>query len=185
MNLSVAPVEIKNQELINRILEDTKKNFNINTSVIRLNFNLDELFSSARKQYFSTGFINQAIEQTRVIDGKILIITELDIYVPVLTFLFGEAQLNGKHSIVSFCRLHEEFYSEKSNKELFFERALKEVYHELGHNYGLIHCPEWDCVMHSSNSVEEVDIKGRYYCGKCIGEIEMQNRMNLKRVVSY
>ncbi len=183
MNLSVAPVKIKNQELINRILEDTKRNLNINTSLIKLDFKLDELFSADRKQYFSTGFLNQAIVQTKDIGGKILIITELDIYVPVLTFLFGEAQLNGKHSIVSFCRLHEEFYSEKGNKELFFERALKEVYHELGHNYGLIHCNDWDCVMHSSNSVEEVDIKGHYYCTKCIFEIEKENRMNLRRAV--
>jgi archaemetzincin len=183
MNLSVAPVEIKNQELINRILEDTRRNLNINTSLIKLDFRLDELFSAERKQYFSTGFLNQAIKQTGDIEGKILIITELDIYVPVLTFLFGEAQLNGKHSIVSFCRLHEEFYSEKGNKELFFERALKEVYHELGHNYGLIHCHDWDCVMHSSNSVEEVDIKGHYYCSKCISGIEKENMMNLRRAV--
>lgn len=181
MNLSVAPVEIKNQELINTILEETKNSFNINTSLIKLKFNIDELFSPDRKQYFSTGFINQAVEQTQNIDGKVLIVTELDIFVPVLTFLFGEAQLHGKHSIVSFCRLHEEFYSEKENKKLFFERALKEVYHELGHNYGLIHCFDWDCVMHSSNSVEEVDIKGNYYCGKCISEIESLNRMSLKK----
>lgn len=185
MNLSVAPVEIKNRDLINRILEDTKRNLNINTCLIKLDFSLDELFSADRKQYFSTGFLNQAIGQTKDIEGKILIITELDIYVPVLTFLFGEAQLNGKHSIVSFCRLHEEFYSEKGNKKLFFDRALKEVYHELGHNYGLIHCHDWDCVMHSSNSVEEVDIKGHYYCPKCISEIEKENGLILRKVVSF
>jgi len=85
--------------------------------------------------------------------------TELDIYVPVLTFLFGEAQLNGKLSLVSVCRLHEEFYSGTSDSGLLLERTLKESLHELGHNYGLIHCHDWDCVMHSSNSVEEVDIK--------------------------
>jgi archaemetzincin len=101
------------------------------------------------------------------INGKILMLTELDIYVPVLTFLFGEAQLNGKISIVSVCRLHEEFYSGITNNELLFERTEKEVLHELGHNYGLIHCRDWDCVMHSSNSVEEVDIKGHTYCNNC------------------
>jgi archaemetzincin len=85
----------------------------------------------------------------------------------VLTFLFGEAQLDGKHSVVSVCRLHEEFYSGTSDFNLLLDRTVKEVLHEIGHNFGLIHCLDWDCVMHSSNSVEEVDIKGSEYCKKC------------------
>jgi len=185
MSLFIAPVEIKNQELIDKIIEETQRSFNINSSAIKLNFNTDQLYSEERKQYFSTGFITQAIEQTQNIDGKILIVTELDLYVPVLTFLFGEAQLHGKHSIVSFCRLHEEFYSENENKSLFYERALKEVFHELGHNYGLIHCHDWDCVMHSSNSVEEVDIKGFYYCGNCASKVEKQNGIKLRRYFGH
>jgi len=177
MNLFVVPVEIKNQVLIQNVINETRRNLNVNSSLLKLNFNVEALYSPERKQYLSTGFISQAMEQTGNINGKILIITELDIYVPVLTFLFGEAQLNGKHSIVSFCRLHEEFYSAPENKELFLERAMKEVYHELGHNFGLIHCGDWDCVMHSSNSVEEVDIKGNFYCKYCIKQIESGNKI--------
>lgn len=84
-----------------------------------------------------------------------------------MTFVFGEAQLKGKHSIVSVCRLHEEFYLEKTDEKLLLERAMKEVLHELGHNFGLLHCTNWDCVMHSSLGIEEVDIKGGRFCNKC------------------
>ena len=48
---------------------------------------------------------------------------------------------------------------------------MKEVLHELGHCYGLIHCIDWDCVMHSSQGIEEVDIKGEFYCRNCARHI--------------
>jgi archaemetzincin len=96
----------------------------------------------------------------------------VDIFVPALTFIFGEAQLNGKHSIVSVCRLHEEFYTSVTNNELLFERTIKEILHELGHNFGLRHCVDWNCVMHASHGIEEVDIKGNSYCRNCIKLIE-------------
>jgi len=167
MNLYIAPVVFSNANLLDRIIKSLQLTFKVPVCKLNLSIDTDSLYSSERRQYFSTGFIEQSLGQTADIAGKIIMITELDIYVPVLTFLFGEAQLNGKISVVSVFRLHEEFYSGTGNEELLFERAMKEVYHELGHNFGLIHCRDWDCVMHSSNSIEEVDIKGNTYCENC------------------
>ena len=167
MNLYLAPVAFSNTKLIDRLIGTLQQTFKISVNKVSLSLDTDSLYSNERRQYFSTGFIEQSIKQTANISGKIILITELDIYVPVLTFLFGEAQLKGKHSIVSVFRLHEEFYSGVTNNELLFERTIKEVYHELGHNFGLIHCHDWDCVMHSSNSIEEVDLKGNTYCNNC------------------
>jgi archaemetzincin len=73
------------------------------------------------------------------------------------------------------CRLHEEFYSERTDEVLLKERTLKEILHELGHNFGLKHCINWDCVMHSSTSIEEVDIKGKSYCSECYRSIKIYN----------
>lgn len=167
MNLFLAPVVFSNTQLIERIVGALQQSFKTRVSKISLSIDTDSLYSYERRQYFSTGFIEQATAQTAHFKGKIILITELDIYVPVLTFLFGEAQLRGKHSIVSVFRLHEEFYSGTTDNELLFMRTAKEVYHELGHNFGLIHCHDWDCVMHSSNNVEEVDLKGNIYCKNC------------------
>lgn len=168
MDLYLAPVVFPNTQLLDRIAKTLRQTFKASVNRLSVPLDTDSLFSRERKQYYSTGFIEQTAKQTVQITGKIIIITELDIYVPVLTFLFGEAQLNGKHSIVSVFRLHEEFYESITNNELLFERTIKEIYHELGHNFGLIHCKDWDCVMHSSNSIEEVDIKGSTYCNKCV-----------------
>jgi archaemetzincin len=171
MNLYLAPIVFSNKQLLDRIMGTLQQTFRTRVNKLTLSIDTDSLYSSERRQYFSTGFIEQSTTQTNQISGKIILITELDIYVPVLTFLFGEAQLRGKHSIVSVCRLHEEFYSGVTNNEFLYERTIKEIYHELGHNFGLIHCHDWDCVMHSSNNVEEVDLKGNIYCKNCFNLI--------------
>jgi archaemetzincin len=167
MDIFIAPVVFSNRELFDTLIKNLESVFHKPVKQLTLDIDTDKLYSVDRRQYYSTGFLEQAIEQTSYVNGKVLMITDLDIYVPVLTFLFGEAQLDGKHSVVSVCRLHEEFYSGTSDFNLLLERTVKEVLHEIGHNFGLIHCVDWDCVMHSSNSVEEVDIKGSEYCKYC------------------
>jgi len=39
--------------------------------------------------------------------------------------------------------------------------------HELGHTYGLGHCPDTHCVMHFSNSLRDTDIKSATFCPAC------------------
>ncbi len=99
-------------------------------------------YSTERGQYFSTLLLAESLKLTNEFDGKVIILVEFDLYVPVFTYVFGEAQLNGKLSIISVCRLHEEFYSGETNDFLLFERTTKEVLHELGHTFGLIHCKD-------------------------------------------
>ncbi len=107
-------------------------------------------------------------------EGKILGIISVDLFIPVLTYVFGEAQLGGKISIVSTFRLNEIAYGLPENRKLTEERLLKEAVHELGHNFGLLHCEDYLCVMHPSTSVEEVDIKTASFCSKCWKEISKQ-----------
>jgi archaemetzincin len=171
MNIFLVPVKFSNTALLSSVAEELSHKFKGIIKITDIDLNIDKSFSQERAQYFSTQIIANAIKKTDDLNGKVLILTEADLYIPVLTFVFGEAQLNGKHSIVSVCRLHEEFYSEITDEDLLKERAMKEIFHELGHNFGLKHCVDWDCVMHSSTSIEEVDIKGNYYCKKCEKEI--------------
>lgn len=172
MEIFIAPVKFHNLLLLQNLVKELSNRFSSGIQVIDLNLNIDNFFSIERKQYFSTQIIAEAIKLTNDFHGKIVLLTDVDIFVPALTFIFGEAQLNGKHSILSVCRLYEEFYSNNSDKKLLLERTIKEVLHELGHCYGLRHCLDWDCVMHSSPGIEEVDIKGISYCRNCISSIE-------------
>jgi len=163
----LAPIGNISSFTIESITKGLMKKLSADVEVIDLQIDLESVKSIERSQYYSTKILASAITLTEHYNGKIMILVDVDLYVPVFTFLFGEAQLNGKHAIVSLFRLHEEFYSGEINNDLFYSRVLKEVFHELGHNYGLIHCKDWNCVMHSSTGIEEVDIKGDFYCSSC------------------
>jgi archaemetzincin len=177
-DIFIAPVQISNTVLVQRALYELAKIFPGKIKRTRLELDLKKTFSPERNQYFSTQLLAEAVNHTSDLEGKVVILVDFDLYIPVFTFIFGEAQLNGKHSIVSLCRLHEEFYTGQTDDELFLQRSIKEILHELGHNFGLLHCSNWDCVMHSSAIIEEVDIKGDKYCPQCMKIIRNNNKLN-------
>lgn len=121
-------------------------------------------YHAARNQYDSTRLL---AELKAKYDGPVVAATACDLFIPVLTFVFGEAEMPGRAAIFSIHRLREEFYGLPPNPELLLSRALRELWHELGHLHGLAHCRDSSCVMSSSHSVEQVDVKEEWYCPAC------------------
>jgi archaemetzincin len=105
-------------------------------------------------------------------DAKLIAVTDVDLYIPVLTFVFGEAQLKGAVAVASSHRLHNSFYGLPEDDGLFLSRLEKEVVHELGHTFNLKHCENYSCVMHSSTYVEDIDLKKPEFCGECRNRME-------------
>jgi archaemetzincin len=134
----------------------------IRPDVVDVSFSRDE----RRGQCYSTAII-QRLERTSDPDARVLGVTACDLFVPVLTFVFGEAQLEGGCAVVSTARLDEGFYGMPQRPELLRERLIKEACHELGHTFGLRHCNDWRCVMSSSHAVERLDVKGAEFCAAC------------------
>jgi archaemetzincin len=124
-------------------------------------------FNPLRRQYHSTEILKKILQRPASEAWKVLGVTEMDLYIPVLTFVFGEAQLADGGAVVSAHRLRQEFYGMPTNPGLLHERLLKESLHELGHTYGLRHCPDYSCVMSSSNAVERIDLKRAEFCPQC------------------
>jgi len=119
-----------------------------------------------RGQYYSSGILASLTAPPS--GHAILAVTGADLYVPVLTFVFGEAQLNGPRAIVSTRRLSDEFYGEPSDESKLNLRLAKEALHELGHTQGLRHCDNWRCAMASSHAVERLDLKEAQFCRRCM-----------------
>ena len=126
---------------------------------------LSQAYDSGRKQYFSSKLL-ASLRNTEQ-DERVAGIADIDLYVPRLNFVFGEADIASGTVIVSLCRLRQEYYGLAADENLLLERATKEIVHELGHTFGLGHCPNNRCVMHFSNSLADTDLKQAYFCGKC------------------
>ncbi len=164
-------INFNSSSLIPYIEENLYKNFSLKCDLIIPRIDLSQYYSETRDQYYSTKLIEYSLTKYSEYE-KILSLTDFDLYVPVLTFVFGEAQLNGKAAIVSAHRLYPEFYGLPQNDELFLSRLIKEINHELGHTYGLKHCIDFECVMHSSSNVDEIDIKSENFCNSCKQKIK-------------
>ena len=126
-----------------------------------------ESFEARRGQYYSTKILKEMLGGVPQDALKLLGVTDEDLCIPILTYVFGEAQVGGTAAVVSLARLRQEHYGLAPDRPLLLERLRKESLHELGHTFGLIHCPSRDCVMYLSNTVVDVDTRGRDFCTGC------------------
>jgi archaemetzincin len=124
-------------------------------------------YDSSRHQYDATALLRQVVALARDPHERLVAIVDVDLFIPVLTFVFGQAQLGGVAALVSSHRLANPFYGLSSDPRLLRERIEKEVVHELGHVFGLYHCHQFECVMRSSTYVEEIDLKRVAFCEDC------------------
>lgn len=126
-----------------------------------------DAYNASRRQYHSTEILAKLVELESNIGSKILGVADVDLFIPILTFVFGEAQLSNRAALISSYRLRQSFYGLPEDERLFYERCEKEAAHELGHAFGLVHCRDFECVMHFSNSIEQVDLKRSDFCRAC------------------
>lgn len=132
-----------------------------------------ESYDTARNQYRSDIILHKIRAfATKNMFDRVLGIIDVDIFVPELNFVFGEAEHPGKAALISLVRLRPEFYGRPANFEVFADRAVKEAAHELGHTLGLSHCSNPFCVMYFSNSIFETDRKQSLFCSKCYLQVE-------------
>jgi len=121
-------------------------------------------YDSRRRQWSSSGVLRWLLERAPG-GAKVLGLTDVDLFIPILTFVFGEAQLGGVAAVVSTARLGDP--PEMGDGRVIWERTAKEAVHELGHAFGLVHCGTPACVMSRSANVRDVDLKRGDLCGTC------------------
>lgn len=170
--IRIIPITPVDEQLLASLPDPLESAFKLPAAVEEEN-HLDPSFAYdlSRTQYNSTLLISAFLDRWKGNEGKILGVTSVDLFVPVLTYVFGEAQLDGPIAVVSTYRLDETLYGLPPSPKLAAARLLKEAIHELGHTFGLIHCHEFECVMHSSTAVEEIDLKSAQFCVACEGRL--------------
>ncbi len=171
MRIGLLPVGQVNHDFLFSIKQDLVRAFpDATCNITKEDMPIPErAFDRKRNQYNSNLILNQIrvyVDRQSEFQ-RILGVVDVDIFIPELNYVFGEAYTPGKAALISLFRLKPEFYGEPADKGLFLQRASKEAVHELGHTLGLKHCPNPPCVMHFSNSIFDTDKKQSLFCDNC------------------
>jgi archaemetzincin len=126
-----------------------------------------QTYNSTRHQYHATQLLEFLIDDVETEAFRILGVTAEDLYIPILTFVFGEAQLSGKAAIISLFRPRGDADGNFPLRPVFLKRLIKLSLHELGHTFGLKHCREEGCLMGFSSNLEILDRKPLAFCDYC------------------
>ena len=132
-----------------------------------LNEQRNQLNSDKLLRWLTTNTMNNAKSYGDPTEIITLGICNFDAYSSGLNFVFGQASLTGGMAVIYLPRLRQEFYGLDINTPIFIERVLKEATHEVGHVFGLDHCPKQSCVMHFSNAIIDTDSKSKDFCNIC------------------
>ena len=165
--ISLMPVGAVDRTLLEPLAAGLTQRLRVACSILPDGLEVEFAFNPLRQQYHSSEILKKILERPTSETWKVLGVTEMDLYIPVLTFVFGEAQISDGGAVVSTHRLRQEFYGLPTDPQLLQERLLKESLHELGHTYGLRHCSDYTCVMSASNGVERIDLKQAEFCPTC------------------
>lgn len=176
--LRVVPIFCGDRSLlVEPLARELEERFHLTADVRPPSFDPELAFDSSRGQYHSRILLGQLLREAPPPapgasgadrPARVLGVANVDLFIPVLTFVFGEAQLGDRAAVVSAHRLDNRLYGLEPNPHLQYERLVKEAVHELGHTFGLLHCRDTRCVMASSNYVEEIDLKGDRFCERCL-----------------
>jgi archaemetzincin len=141
--------------------------FGVAARCLPAELDLARAHDASRRQYNAAALMAQVADLAGAAGDKCIAVVDVDLFIPVLTFVFGQAVLGGAAGVISTHRLANEFYGLPRDDRVFRERIEKEVVHELGHMFGLYHCRQFECVMRSSTYVEEIDLKRSTFCADC------------------
>lgn len=160
------------KDILEIIAESVRNEFHCQVMIKEMHLDLIDYYDAGRRQYNGDKLLKAVEGMNFPVPGKTMALFNVDLFIPILTFIFGQAQLGGNTGIASMYRLSNDRYGIMNGNEFLLQRFTKEIIHELGHLFGLIHCHTPTCVMRSSTYAEDIDQKEAHFCAKCRSELE-------------
>lgn len=165
--LQLLPVGQVNGGLLRELGPAMAEAFHVPCEILPAALDPEFAYHGERQQYHSSEILLRMQRFLGPDSWRVLAVAAVDLYIPILTFVFGEAQLGGPCALVSLYRLRQEFYGLPADEEVLRERLLKEAVHEVGHTLNLTHCDDFRCAMAPSHAVEWIDLKDSTLCPAC------------------
>ncbi|MCA1757110.1 MAG: hypothetical protein LC649_06605 [Bacteroidales bacterium] len=139
------PCDHFEEMVIRKITDELKLHFGFPVTVRECHNDITEHYNPSRRQYDA----NKLLQMIGAFPGekavRIIGLYRVDLYIPVLTYIFGQAILGGEKAVASLYRLR---------------------------NFGLVHCQNPECIMRSSTYVEDIDQKKLKFCPTCREELD-------------
>ena len=179
--LHLLPVGKVDASLLRDLCTGIPRSLSLECEILPYELDPTPSYHPERQQYHSSEILQRMQPLVRPGDWRMLAVADVDLYIPILKYVFGEAQMGGPCALVSVHRLRQEFYGLDRDDPLLGKRLLKESVHELGHTLGLRHCQDYNCVMASSHSVELIDLRGSTLCDSCRIQVESRTALTEKR----
>ncbi|MBI9069409.1 MAG: archaemetzincin family Zn-dependent metalloprotease [Salinivirgaceae bacterium] len=159
-------------DILNSIAQEITCKLNYPVHIVENSLDLDEYYDPVRRQFNGNDLLKTINSRSSHGIIKKIGLFRVDLFIPILTYIFGQAQFKGSCAIASTYRLRNELYGIKKDDTLLLQRFTKVIIHELGHTFGLTHCHTPTCVMRSTTYVEDIDQKEMSYCPTCKTLIE-------------
>ena len=171
MNAAIVPLQFPYPRLVDAVQEAVRQRFRVTCDIVDVTISLEAGRDPYRNQVDSAWILSQLHKMPLPGVDKVLGITDCDLFLPVLTYVFGEAELGGRVAVVSSHRFRNEHYGLPKSDKLLRSRLVCESVHEMGHTFGLTHCKSLKCVMRPNILIDQVDSKPDTLCSHCASKL--------------
>ena len=166
-DITIRSVGLVDQDILEHIAQRISRLLGLSCRVLQGMDEIEYAYNEAKCQYNSKVILKRMLHNSQADTFRLLSVTNKDLYVPALKYVYGSAQIEGRCAIISLHRLCPSFYDQPFDVEILKSRSEKTALHELGHTFGLTHCRNRKCVMFSSTRIEDTDSKQSDYCPTC------------------
>jgi archaemetzincin len=154
-------------EFVDEARDAVAEELQLPVSVLDTRFDPAFAFEARRGQYNSGLLLKRLLGWRPEGVERLIGLIDADLFIPMLSFVYGQAQVGGPCALVGAARLRQEFYRMPPEMAIFRRRVRKEVLHEIGHTLTLVHCEDATCVMSLATGLPQVDRKSETYCPSC------------------
>jgi archaemetzincin len=162
----VAPIDFHDTDVHRELATEIERVYGVPCRISSILSDISFAHDIQRDQFNSSMILKELESNAPPNAVKVIALTSRDLFIPILTYVYGEAQLGGRCAIVSVYRLRGGI-SGVDSRRVFLWRVVKECIHELGHTFALKHCRDGTCIMHYARDIKDVDTKARELCRYC------------------
>jgi archaemetzincin len=175
--VGLLPIGTRELSILENLRAALPSRLHVRCEILPITLDPAPSYHAERQQYHSSEILYRMQDLVQPESWRILGVADVDLYIPILKYVFGEAQMGGPCAVVSSFRLRQEFYGLDRDDTRLSERLLKESIHELGHTLDLRHCDDYGCAMASAHAVEWIDLRESALCDSCRSQVGLKSSL--------